>query len=145
MPLEAAVQINEDNVRDLMKRFQRLEDKTRTRINGRAVSAGGTVLTREIRKETPVGPTGNLVASIGKRTRKYPKSDIAVAVVGPRYTGKHKGFHAHLVHDGYIHKKSGAYVPGNPFINRAAKRAEPQAMARMINKLATDIEKEASR
>ena len=142
--MQSAIEIDARDERKLMGQFQRLEHSTRHKLGRRAVNAGGTVMLRAARQEAPVGPTGNLRASMGNRTRNYKESSTAVAVIGARISGAKRGFHAHLVHDGHI-AQDGSYVPGNPFMDRAARRSERDAYKRMGDKLADDIRKEAGK
>ncbi|MEM8783070.1 MAG: HK97 gp10 family phage protein [Planctomycetota bacterium] len=134
-------EIDRASERDLRRRFGRLPTKVAGRVSRRAVSAGLTPVLREARREVPVD-TGVLLGSLGRKTKAY--GDLSIGLAGPRIRGKHRGYHGHLVHDGYV-AADGTFVPGNPFLERANQAAESQAQAAMTKKLADGIEKEASR
>lgn len=141
--MQADIEFNDAEVKQLMRDYHRLGEKVRTTVARRAVNAGATPILREARQEVPVDE-GELKRSLGKRTRAYKQNATAVAVVGARITGKSRGFHAHLVHDGHV-AADGSFVPGNPFLKRAQMQAEQQAVNRMQSKLSQEIEKESSR
>ena len=129
---------------DLTRKLDRIpDDVQRRRVLRKAVQFGATPIVRAVRQETPVGQTGNLKRSIGKKTHKINR-DHELALVGPRIFGKHQGFHGHLVHDGHI-AADGSLVPGDPFLVRGTLRARREALSRMISKLQEQIEEVAGR
>ncbi len=128
------------NEEALLRDLERLDKNLRNKYRRRAVSAGARVLSKAYKQASPVGPTGNLKRSHGLKTKVYKES--AVAVVGPRITGKYRGYHGHLVHDGHI-AVDGSFVPGNPYMKRANSTAEAQADSAMVKKLAKDLERGA--
>lgn len=157
MAVEALMQINDAELKRLMRQFQRLENRVAQKVSRQAVSAGATPIARRMRQGAPVGPTGNLRRAIGRRTKTYRDNATSVAVIGAKIGGSTDpskrnydakgtklGYHANLIEDGHV-AVDGSFVPGNPFMRRAVDAAEPESIARMRNKLFEGIDKEAAR
>ena len=141
MALEAGIEISDRDMKKLMRQFQRLPDKVARQVSRKAVNAGATPVVRQARKEVPVRE-GILKRSMGKRSRVYKNDRMAVAIIGARISGKHRGFHAHLVHDGFV-AKDGSLVKGNPFLKRAVDASEAESNRRLREKLFAEIDKAA--
>lgn len=127
--------------RRLMKLLDTLPTKVSRKVSRNAVNAGATPILQAARSEAPV-VTGNLKQSLGKKTKVY--GETAVALVGPRISGRFKGYHGHLIHNGHI-AADGSFVPGNPFLRRAHDNAAAPAQSAMISKLSAGIESEAKK
>jgi hypothetical protein len=127
----------------LMALFGSLPDKVANKVARRAVNAGVTVVSRAIRNETPV-QEGTLKKSIGNKVKQYGRHrDRTVAIIGPRISGGHRGFHGHLVHNGHV-AVDGSFVAGNPFVRRTMDAVGELAQARLREQLAGGIEREAA-
>ena len=92
----------------------------------------GAALEDRMRAITPVGPTGDLAASISHKTFLFAQSGVVGAVVGPakNMPGKPTNY-AHLVEFG--HKISGAVtrtgeVAPRPFVRPTAETARATAI-----------------
>jgi len=125
----------------LRKALQALPASIANRVGRRAVAAGADVVQAYIEANTPVGPTGNLLASQDKALKSYRQSDTHVAVVGS-VVGKAP--HHHLVHDGHI-AADGSFVPGNPYLQRATEKADGPAQAAMLAEIEAGVARETKR
>lgn len=128
--------------RRLVSQLRRLPDRVANRAARKAVNAGIAVIVTAVKPAAPVGETGNLKKSVGKKTKQYNRADRTVGLVGPRIDSGRLGFHGHLVEDGHINS-DGSFTPGHPWLRPAATRAMPAAEKRMVEKLGQEIEKEA--
>lgn len=135
--------IDEADLKRAMEQFQRLPDKVNRKVGRAAVSAGVTVVLRQARSEVPIDE-GTLRASLGRKVKNYPSSQLTVGIAGSRISGNKRGYHAHLVEHGHV-AADGSFVPGNPWLARAVAAAEGQAIERMQRKLFAGIDKEARR
>jgi hypothetical protein len=95
-----------------------------------------------VKAATPV-KTGNLRRSIkhqrAKGTRTMVESKVAADRSGGR-TGR--GYHSHLVEFGYVHSKSGKFVPGRPFIVPTVEQMRPEVPKLYREQLGVQLEKE---
>lgn len=130
--------------RRLMTIFRTLPDKVARKVGRAAVNAGATPVLKAAKGEVPVGLTGNLRKSLGKKTKYYRRSGSSVAMVGPRIGGGHLGYHGHLIEDGHVNR-DGSFTPGNPWLKRATSQTEQAARAAIKSKLAQGIVQEATR
>lgn len=131
------------DARALVRDLEKLGPKLETRIAKRAVGFAATPIARAMRQAAPIGETGNLRKSIGKKSKAY-QSGTSVALVGPRISDSHLGFHGHLVERGHVNR-DGSYTPAHPFMEPAAEQAKPEARARLLSKLQEEIRKELAR
>lgn len=129
--------------KDLRRQFGRLPDVVSRKVARKAVNAGSTPILQTARKQVPV-VTGTLKQSLGKKTKVYKNSDVALSMVGPRISGKWAGYHGHLVEFGHINV-DGSFTPGNPFLRRSQEIAKPKVIQKMHSKFATEIEKEVAK
>ena len=131
-----AVQFNATLIGDkeLLRKLANLEGRLRGDVSRKALNVGATPVLQAMRKTVPVGDTGNLRHSLGKKVKQY-RSGVSIAVVGPRIP---QGAHAHLLESGTKerrHKKTGrrtGRVVGIRWMERAFDESSPIASERMI-------------
>lgn len=85
-----------------------------------------------VRRETPVGRTGNLRRSVAASKVRLRPGEMAAASVGPR-PGR-KGGHRHLITDGHrivtrSGRDTGERTTPNPFVDRALTQYEERALS----------------
>lgn len=97
-----------DEAPRLRDRLISLGQAVQQRIMIRAVDAAANVLVSPLRAAAPIGPTGNLRASIGKEIRRY--STAAFGIVGPQYP---RGAHGHIVERGSKTRYAGTRGKGH--------------------------------
>lgn len=88
-----------------MRQLQALEKRAARSAVRKAANAGGTELTREVRRRAKSNQkTGALARAISKKTRSYQAGSIVVAIVGARVrklpNGVNPGKYFHLVDEG---------------------------------------------
>lgn len=87
--------------------------------------------------------SGNLRRSIkhkrAKGTSNMVESSVSADRSGSR-TGR--GYHSHLVEFGYVHSKSGNFVPGRPFIVPTVEQMRPEIPSLYRERLGVQLEKE---
>lgn len=141
-------------VAEVEKAIKHLSDKGADAVAKAAIRGQLSVARKEIRKDAPVGPTGNLKASINSRFDDgFKKGTILQAKVGLN-VGKRKGTrtirgpHAHLVALGtktryrqtiggkfaYIkhptrEQLTTGHMTANPFVRDAVGRSQSQMLA----------------
>lgn len=137
--METGIEFDE---RELMRDLDRLSDAVETRVSRKAVMAGSSPILREMKSEVPEDE-GTLRKSLGRKSKVYGR-ETAVAMTGPRVRGKHQGYHGHLIERGHI-AADGSFVPGDPFMERAQKQSEAAARRAMLDKLDTEVQREAAK
>lgn len=130
------------------------DDKAADRVAKSAIGAGLTVLRKAIRAAAPVGPTGNLKASIGRRLeratsrrRSVGKAGINVGKQSSRSKEKVNAPHSHLVALGTkqrFHKsgKSVGRMTPNPFVRLATVASTAAVSQAMHTRAAKALERE---
>ncbi len=109
--------------RELQRAFKTLEKKAKRSIGRKGIAAGSTPMMKRMRALAPVGETGNLKKSIGRKFKRY--GGVDVAIIGPRIkTGKFTGQHAFIVEFGTKERftEAGAsrgVMPAHPFMRPA--------------------------
>ena len=160
--------------KELEATLKELADKAADRVAKSALGAGLNVIRRAIKKAAPVGPTGNLKASIGKRLEKGKRGRAFTAKAGinvGRKTKKEKTTgimarapHAHLVALGTQRRSrktlggkfanivnptseqlSTGTMPANPFVKQAAASAQGAAAIAMRKQAAKALAREAAK
>ena len=155
---------------EIEKTLKQLADKAADRVARNALGAALTVVAKVMKKTAPVGTTGSLKASIGKRNEKGKRRGIYTAKAGinvgkrSKKTEKRLAPHSHLVALGTkprFRKSLGGrfagianpsqqqlstgVMPSNDFIKRAyesSREAAQSAMRRRAEKsLARELEK----
>ena len=149
-------------VKTVDRRLKRLALKDAKRIGRQAINKGMTPIVKQLRKETPKGPTGNLRKAVGKRNKKNRETGVQEAKVGYNVGLKHRKTkpgakrkarrrapHAHLVALGTKKRfwksgKSTGKMPANKAVARAYRAAAPKAKQVMIQTVKEKIQ-QASR
>lgn len=156
---------------ELEKTLAKLADKAADRVARSAIGAGLTVMKGAIKKAAPVGKTGMLKKSIGSRFQRASHGKPVVAKAGVNVGKKKKkevntkrAPHAHLVALGtkartrkrlggkyaYIQDPSPAQlstgsVTANEFVKFAASSARGRMAAKMKERAAKTLAKEAAK
>ncbi len=126
-------------VRELDKLLKKLPERVARNVVRGAVRKAGKVVETEMRTRAPVGPTGNLKASIGQIGVRQPDKRKVVRTVGALRGGGFKGYHAHLVEFGTVK------MPARPFIRPAWDQTQGEALKVMGKELGKGVEKAARR
>lgn len=146
-----------------------LETNGIARVAKSVVGAGATVIRRNIAKMAPVGETGSVKKSIGRRVIKDRVSGLVSAKIGvnvgkrTKLKGRHAP-HAHMVAAGTrprFRKRIGgrfAFIknpttsqlrtestPANPFVAAGFSAGQAGAVAAMKKQFAKSLEREALR
>ncbi len=108
--------------RELQQAFKTLEKKAKRAVGRKGITAGSTLLMKRMRALAPVGKTGNLKRSIGRKYKRY--GGVDVVIVGPRITEEASGQHAYIVEYGTKERftEAGAsrgVMPAIPFMRPA--------------------------
>lgn len=148
-------------VKELEATLRHLADKEADRISKAAINAGLTVVAKAEKRAAPVGKTGALKASIGKRLERKKRSGLVVAKAGinvgkqsKKQTTKVRAPHSHLVGLGtgprFRKTKDGRQVstgsmPANPFIRVAAASSRGAVLAAMSKNAAKSLARAAAK
>ena len=74
----------------LAEQFRQLPKSLASAAIGAGVKRAMKPAEEELKRQTPVGPTGNLRRGIATKAKRYPKTGSAVAIVGYRKAGSGK-------------------------------------------------------
>jgi hypothetical protein len=74
----------------LAEQFRQLPKSLASAAIGAGVKRALKPAQDELKRQTPVGPTGNLKRGIATKAKRYPKTGAAVAIVGYRKAGSGK-------------------------------------------------------
>jgi hypothetical protein len=74
----------------LAEQFRQLPKSLASAAIGAGVKRALKPAQDELKRQTPVGPTGNLKRGIATKAKRYPKTGSAVAIVGYRKAGTGK-------------------------------------------------------
>jgi hypothetical protein len=74
----------------LAEQFRQLPKSLASAAIGAGVKRALKPAQDELKRQTPVGPTGNLKRGIATKAKRYPKTGSAVAIVGYRKAGSAK-------------------------------------------------------
>ena len=74
----------------LAEQFRQLPKSLASAAIGAAVNRALKPAEKELKRQTPAGPTGNLKRGIATKAKRYPKTGAAVAIVGYRKAGTGK-------------------------------------------------------
>jgi hypothetical protein len=74
----------------LAEQFRQLPKSLASAAIGAGVKRALKPAQDELKRQTPVGPTGNLKRGIATKAKRYPKTGSAVAIVGYRKAGSGK-------------------------------------------------------
>jgi HK97 gp10 family phage protein len=125
----------------------------------RAVRAGSKPVIAAIKANAPVGETGNLQKSIGKKEKSYRRSETFVVIAGPQQGAKvtksgrerrYLGHHGSWLEVGTQQRytKGGAYrgfVTATHFVERAFDSTAAAAKRIIIEKMWEGIRREAAK
>ena len=85
-----AVTLEFPDLPGLAKQFRQLPKSLAAAAIGAGVKRAMKPAQEELKRQTPVGPTGNLKRGIATKAKRYPKTGSAVAIVGYRKSGTGK-------------------------------------------------------
>lgn len=167
------IKFDEQAQRKLEAALQRLPEEIVTKEARRALmSASKSVLERSkqlcpvesevdkslwTERETKAGASvsGLLRASLGKKSKVYQRTGVAVVVLGPRrgfkdpVTGRNPVHYAHLVHDGTkphtIGKKHHPGSRAQPFLRTALFEKRLEVLARYRRQITRGVERQTRR
>ena len=139
----------------LNAKLKRLDIKTRKKYTRSALSQGGTVIVKAIKRAAPVGKTRNLKKAIGKSLKKAQQDPS-----GEHFQGLRAGMnvakklpnqapHGHLNVLGTKRRKtksgkSTGKMPKNDFIRRAVRSSLPKAKRKIAQVLKRKIKSGAN-
>jgi len=131
--------------KELIRKMQRLAEKTQKRIVQKAMKKGAARVRKAAKRRVPV-ETGLLKKSLGSKVARRKRDKVVVGIIGPR-TGFKKQMpdgsyrnpvrYAHLVELGT--KRAGA----KPFLRPAFEQERDGAVADIRKKLWEELRKEA--
>lgn len=143
--------INVKGVDKLLKKLDRLERKGARSALRKATSAGTTVLRAAVKSGAPVDEgllkkaEDSKVGGRGLQLYGIAGANVAKLNADAQASnGKRPTNIDWLVENGHV-TPGGKFVPPSGFMRRAAASATPAAEARFVDKLATEIEREATR
>ena len=145
-----SVRLDITGFKELHRKLRTMPDNIKRNTVKRAVRAGAKPVIEAIKANAPVGATGNLQKSIGKREKTYRRSETFFIVIGPRTSGKFLGFHGHWLEEGteMRYTKGGAYrgyIPATHFLERAWASTEDIARGVIMTKMWEGIRREAEK
>ena len=128
----------------------RLKDAAKRRVLRKGVAEGTKLPTKRAKQLAPK-ETGLLRKSIGRKTKVYRNSGVAVGIIGVR-----KGFRTEVEVNGrteirnptnYLHlvEFGTASTPAQPFLRPAWDQTKGEARKAAIEKISTELEKEAKK
>ena len=85
-----AVTLEFPDLPGLAEQFRQLPKSLASAAIGAAVKRAMKPAEEELKRQTPVGPTGNLKRGIATKAKRYPQTGSAVAIVGYRKSGTGK-------------------------------------------------------
>ena len=85
-----AVTLEFPDLPGLAEQFRQLPKSLAAAAIGAGVKRAMKPAQEELKRQTPVGPTGNLKRGIATKAKRYPKTGSAVAIVGYRKSGTGK-------------------------------------------------------
>lgn len=136
MAVNATANIEITGAKELQRKLKRLPDKLARKVSGQATRAAMTPIRKAIRKNAPVGPTGNLKRSTFTRLKRYQQGQYFLATVGPKWP---LGAHGHLIEFGTVNQ------PPRPYVRPIWDQMHTQAESELGRQLGNRIEKEAAK
>lgn len=137
---------------ELVRKLKKLDTRSGRKVLRKGTRAASTPIQKAIRAATPVGPTGNLKKSIGRKFKFYRASTTDVSIIGPRIGTKKqfRGFIGWIVEFGTKLRstkagKSTGRMPANPFAKKAAESVFAQAGQKAVVALKAALETEIAR
>lgn len=135
--------------RELQRAFKTLEKKAKRSIGRKGIVAGSTPMMKRVRALAPVGETGNLKKSIGRKLKRF--GGVDVAIIGPRIKlGEASGQHAYIVEYGTKERftKKGAsrgVMPARPFMRPAFAQMKRVSARKAETAIRKAVEMEAQK
>jgi HK97 gp10 family phage protein len=132
-------------VKELDKVLRGVPKELSHKLIGDANTLAAKPLVEREKQLAPVGPTGNLVSSIGVVRTTFKKANVLGEItVGPRRQGGYKGFHGHWIEFGTKKRqtKKGANrgsVPAKPFAEPAYMQTKDQVLGSINQNLGRKI------
>ncbi len=146
------VEMRPGDLAALEQKLRKLAVRSQRTVLRKGTRAASTPIMGKIRAATPVGPTGGLEKSIGRKFKFYRRSTTDVAVIGPRIgtNKKFKGFIGWIVEFGTKLRstkagKSTGRMPPNPFAKKAAESIFAKAGQAGVTALKKALETEIRR
>jgi len=127
---------------DFRKMFRDILPRETRNILRRATLDIARTAKDRVKSATPV-KTGTLRRSIKAKRSRGTSNFIEARVEADRSGSKSgRGYHSHLVEFGYVHSKSGQFVPGRPFIVPTIEGMRPEVPSLYRERLGAQLEKE---
>lgn len=140
-----------DGINAVIRRLDELERRASKRIVRRALSRAAAIVVKAMKQAAPVGPTGNLKRSIGRKEKRINAGYMQIA--GPRTRFKKQGLkvsgqHAYFVEHGTAeraHKsgKSTGRMEATHVFEEAFESVAAHANAVLMREILAGIEETA--
>lgn len=122
------VTISVTGAREIDQVLKNLPDAVSHKVMSAAHAIAAKPLVEREKSLAPMGPTGNLIESIGVIRSSFAKAnEIGEVKVGPRKGGRYKGFAGHLVEYGTRVRKTKGRGKYKKTANRGTMKAKPFA------------------
>jgi hypothetical protein len=140
------------STKDLRRSFGSLADNVQRKVARSAVNFAMTPVLKEARGRIQQR-TGYTAANLAKKSKAYKKGSTAVSIVGadraamteingrPHIPAKID----HLLDRGFIHARSGRFIPGSHYTDRSLEAQRSNVESRMIEKLDRDVAKQIAK
>lgn len=142
----------EVDLSSLARSFGALEDGVRRRVARKVTGFAMTPVLKDARGRVQKR-TGFTSENLRKKTKVYQGGEISVTLVGVDKSARvtldgrthQPAFIERLLHEGFIHARSGQFVPGTQFAKKALESKRPDVERRVIQKLDREIKKEVQK
>jgi len=129
--------------KELRRALDMVGERAEKRATKKAVRAGYMPVKQAIKARVPVGRTGNLRKSIGKKEKVYTGTFLVIA--GPRIKmGEASGHHGHLIEFGTKPGYTGIGPALHPF-ERAYDATKDDALTKIMTRLRDEVLIEAEK
>lgn len=145
------------DTRAIAAEFGRLADNVKKRVARKAVNFALTPALKEARQRVQKR-SGFTARSIRKKAKAYEDGSVGVAMIGVDRKARLSGTTAsgkpkahvpsnidHLLHEGFIHSRSGRFIEGSRFISDALVAKQAEVKRRLLTKLEREVVKEAEK
>lgn len=131
-----------EGMEDFRKMFRDILPRQTKNILRRTTLDIAREASNRVKAKTPV-KTGNLKRSIKPKRARGTRDMVEARVEADRSGSRTgRGYHSHLVEFGYVHSKSGKFVPGRPFIVPTVEGMRPEVPKLYRERLGVQLEKE---
>ena len=142
----------ETDTRALGRSFGALADGVRKRVARKTTGFAMTPALKGARDRIQQR-TGTSAEALKKKTKVYQGGEVSITMVGIAkrasvvIDGKtHRPANIeHLLHEGYIHAKTGQYVPGTRYAELSLQSARPEIERRVLVKLDREVTREVEK